>query len=534
MLTTIKILLNIRTSTLSNLFIYYIQKLPFVGKHIPDKVYANINMKKAVSIVVFILSLLWGFMLRFAYVGLLIFLPVIIFGKTLSMEEQLQHFIHIFFLLSFIIGGVGVATILEPKREKYVAIKLMRLSSKTYMLASLGYRYITFFLYLIPPIVIFSSLLGVSILNAIVLTLSLTLWRILTEYLHLKLFTKTGTVLIKNMLIVWMTIGVGYALAYLPLFLDFLPIPTSLILSVPAYIVFFITGIFAIVKLAQYSDYRAIVDAATKKDDPLLDIGRMMSQAQKTSVESKVSDYAVNDKQKMFESKQGYNYLNTIFFSRHQSLIRKPIYIRIAMICILIAVGFGIIMALPEQGELITTTLVTMYPILFAVMYFLSVGEKISRAMFYNCDLSLMRYGFYRNSVFEHFCIRLIKIVSLNLLIATTLASGLTVLMIVAGAEWWNIELLMLWVSIIFLSVFFSIHHLFMYYIFQPYSTEINLKNPMYYGLNMLISAISGFCLFVRAPADIFTTSVLIATVAYVFLSLILVKKYGLHTFRIK
>src|SRR5690606_36644616 len=112
-------------------------------------------------------------------------------------------------------------------------------------------------------------------------------------------------------------------------------------------------------------------------------IGRMMSEAQKTSVESKASDYTVNDNQKMFESKQGYNYLNTIFFSRHRSLIRKPIYIRLTIICILIVIGFGYIIAFPEQGELITSSLETIYPILFAVMYFLSVGERISRAMFY-------------------------------------------------------------------------------------------------------------------------------------------------------
>ena len=118
MLTTLKTLLNIRTSTLSNVSLYYIQRLPLVGKRIPDRVYANLDMKKAVSIVVFILSILWGFMLRFAYVGLFIYLPVILLGKTLSTADQFQHFVHILFFLSFIIGGVGIATILEPKREK--------------------------------------------------------------------------------------------------------------------------------------------------------------------------------------------------------------------------------------------------------------------------------------------------------------------------------------------------------------------------------------------------------------------------------
>lgn len=534
MLTTLKTLLNIRTSTLTNIFIYYIQKLPFIGKLVSDQVYANLSMKKNISIIAFIVSILWGFALRFAYVGVFIFLPVVALGQTFTTAEQLQHFIHIFFLLSFLISGVGVATILEPKREKYVAIKLMRLSPKTYMLATLGYRYLTFFIYLLPAMILFSTLLDASVLEAIVFTLSLTLWRILTEYLHLKLFNKTGIILIKNMLIVWTTIGIGYVIAYLPLLLDWSPATASVISSVPAYAIFILTGLFAAVKLARYADYRGVVDAATKKDDPLLDIGRMMTEAQKTSVESKAGDYKVNEIQPSFESKQGYNYLNSIFFSRHRSLIRKPVNIRIAVISILIAVGLGIVIALPEQRELVISTLGTIYPILFAVMYFLSVGERISRAMFYNCDLSLLRYSFHRNSAFEHFCNRLIKITGHNLLIAATLALGLTAILIVAGDTWEIIDLLMLWGSIISLSVFFSVHHLFMYYIFQPYSTELNMKNPMYQVINLVISAISGACLFLRAPAEIFTPVVVIATIAYVILAIVLVKKYSARTFRVK
>lgn len=534
MLTTLKTLFAIRTSTLANLFLYYMQKLPLVGKHVSDRVYSNLDMKKIVAVIAFIVSVLWSFLLRFAYVGLILFLPVIILGKTLSAADQLQHFIHIFFLLSFIIAGVGNATILEPKREKYVAIKLMRLSSKTYMLATLGYRYITFFIYLLPPMIVFTSMLEVSIVEAIILTLSLTLWRIVTEYLHLKLFARTGAILIKNTVIVWMTIGIGFAAAYLPLLLDWQPITATFILSVPAYILFIAVGIFATVKLVRYSDYRAIVDAATKKDDPLLDIGRMMSEAQKTSVESKASDYEINEKQQMFSSRQGYNYLNSLFFSRHRSLIRKPIFTRIAIIGALTAVGLAIALIVPEQRNLMTTALGTIFPILFAVMYFLSIGEKISRAMFYNCDLSLLRYSFYRASAFEHFRNRLIKIIGLNLIIAIALAAGLTAILLVAGHSWWTIELLMLWGSILLLSVFFSVHHLFMYYIFQPYSTEFNMKNPMYHVINMIISAISGVCLIVRAPADIFTSIVLVAVPIYLLLALALVRKHGTRTFRIK
>src|SRR5690606_7964343 len=192
MLTTLKTLLIIRTSTLTNGFIYYIQKLPLIGKQVSDRAYGNISLKTAVSVIALILSILWGFFLRFAYVGLVIYLPVIALGTSLSTADQAQHFVHIFVLLSFIVAGVSSATILEPKREKYVATKLMRLPSRDYMLSTLTYRYATFLIYLLPAMIVFGSLLEISILHTVLLAVSVTLWRIVTEVLHLELYLRTN------------------------------------------------------------------------------------------------------------------------------------------------------------------------------------------------------------------------------------------------------------------------------------------------------------------------------------------------------
>ncbi|OAB38790.1 hypothetical protein PMSD_07215 [Paenibacillus macquariensis subsp. defensor] len=535
MLRTLNTLLAIRTSIAANLFIYYIQKLPLIGKHVTDSIYSNLNLKKAVSVIVFLISLLWGFVIRLAYVGLLIYLPVVGLGKELSAEDQLQHFVHIYFLISFVVAGVSSATILEPKREKYVAVKLMRQSPTRYMKVTLGYRYVTFMVYLLPAMLLFASLLGASITETILLVASVTLWRILTEYLHLKLFDKTGMVLIKNNVIVWIVIGIGYTVAYLPLLFDRVPVTSTILLSVPVCLVLVVGGIFAAVRLTRYSNYRGAVDAATQRDDPLLDLGRMMSDAQKTSVKSKESDYTLNGKhQENIGTKEGYGYLNVLFFSRHRSLINDPVYKRMAITGAFGVVGVAVVMMLSQRAEFIRPDLGVVFPFLVMAMYFLSVGEKMCRAMFYNCDLSLLRYSFYRAASFEHFRIRLIKITVLNLRIATTLATALTAIMLAASGEWLSRELLMMWVCILSLSVFFSIHHLFMYYIFQPYATELNVKNPLYYVINMLVSFASGISIIVRAPADIFTAIVVTLTLVYLLISLNLVRKYGSRTFRVK
>src|SRR5690606_35445957 len=129
-------------------------------------------------------------------------------------------------------------------------------------------KYCTYFIYYIPAMLLLTSLLKVPVLEGIGLGVSVTLWRVLCEYLHLKLFQKTGIVLIKNNLVVWLAIGLGYFAAYTPIYLDWTPSSGNLLLLWPVTIVIAVLGGIAAVQLKRYSDYRTAVDVATKRDDP--------------------------------------------------------------------------------------------------------------------------------------------------------------------------------------------------------------------------------------------------------------------------
>jgi|GEM_PF-4242663 len=144
---TLSTLIAIRTSSMANLVVYYLQKLPLVGKRIPDRLYAKLGAKKILSAAAFLLSLLGNFAGKLAFVGLFLYLPVSAV-PDLSGDERWTLFLHLFFLTSFVAAGVSAATILEPKREKYVAVKLMRLSPARYMKAALAYRYAAYFVFL--------------------------------------------------------------------------------------------------------------------------------------------------------------------------------------------------------------------------------------------------------------------------------------------------------------------------------------------------------------------------------------------------
>lgn len=535
MFRTINTLLSIRTSTTVNMLMYYIQKLPLIGKLIKETAYANLKLKKTVSVIAFLLTLLWGFMTRLAYVGMLVFLPVVSLGAELTEEQTLRQFVHILAMISLVVACVSSVTVLEPKREKYVAVKLMRLSPTRYMKASLGYRYVTFLIYLVPALLLFGTRMGATVTQAVLLAALITLWRIVAEYAHLKLFEKTGMVLIKHTAIVWSVIALGYAAAYVPLLFNWAPPTETVLLSWPAGLLIAAGGLWAAVKLARYSRYREAVDTATKRDDPLLNLGKMMSDAEKKSVRVKDSDYKVEqEQQNKLESKKGYAYLNALFFVRHRSLIRDPVNKRLAVIGAVGVAGVILVLLFREQVERLGWGVKGIFPILALVMYFMAVGEKICRTMFYNCDLSLLRYSYYRNAAYEHFRIRFGKILGMNLTIAAALGASLTAVAASAGGEWLGSDLLLLWVCIVSLSVFFTVHHLCMYYMFQPYSTELNVKNPLYYLVNMAVSSACGVSLVLRVPSSRLTAVIFTVTVIYLLLTFVLVRRYGHRTFRVK
>jgi hypothetical protein len=535
MVRTIRTLLAIRTSITVNLLIHSVQKLPLIGKLVRESAYANLELKRAVSVIAFLLTAVWGLALRFAYVGIIVYWPVAALGGESPEEQGLRHFVHLFAIISLAVACVSNATVLEPKREKYIAVKLMRMSPSRYMRASLGYRYVTFFIYLVPALLLFATLAGASIAEAVLLAAAATLWRVAAEYAHLKLFERTGVVLVKQNVIVWSVIILGYAAAYMPLLLDWTPATRAVLLSLPACLAMAASGIFAGVKLARYAGYREAVDAATHRDDPLLNLNKMIMDAEKQSVKGKDSDYDVErEQQGKPTAKEGYAYLNDIFFRRHRSLVRGPVNRRLAIIGGLGAAGVILTLLLQEQVQRLGWGLEVIFPLLGSLMYFMTVGEQLCKTMFYNSDLSLLRYGFYRNAAYEHYRIRFGIMLRMNLLIAAALGAALTAIAVSADAGRVGSELLLLWGCIGLLAVFFTVHPLFMYYYFQPYSTELNVKNPLFYVVNMVVSSVCGASIFLRPSGTLLAAIIAAGTVVYLLAAFVLVRRYGPRTFRVK
>jgi hypothetical protein len=266
-------------------------------------------------------------------------------------------------------------------------------------------------------------------------------------------------------------------------------------------------------------------------------MNRMMKEARVADVQTKEKDFSSEElKGQAFQGKTGYAYLNAIFFSRHKRFLIQPIQRRLIIIGVLFFVGLLIMLISPETSSKVTTYLLGGLPFFVFIMNYTSIGERVCKAMFYNCDQSLLRYGFYREqaAILDNFKIRLIKLSGFNLIPALAICLACTLLFLISGEDWGLRDALTFWVTILCLSLFFSVHHLFMYYIFQPYSTELNMKNPFFFIVNSIVVGLSAACIGFPKGSSVFTLVVLVGTIAYMVIALTLVYKYSSRTFRVK
>ena len=109
----------------------------------------------------------------------------------------------------------------------------------------------------------------------------------------------------------------------------------------------------------------------------------------------------------------------------------------------------------------------TWLPYFAFILYLINRGTGFTSALFMNCDHSLLTYSFYKQPKFvlKLFQIRLREIIKINAVPALVIGIGLSVILFVSGGTENPLNYVVLVVSVLFMSMFFSIHYLTAYYL---------------------------------------------------------------------
>ncbi|SHH52049.1 hypothetical protein [Clostridium grantii] len=521
-----------------NTFIYFLKKLPLIGKKIPDKLYNETEMKIVLGVIGKLFKISLEFFVKVLYLGIMILLPSFLMNNfTFNSNGILLKFLHIFFFLSFFIGPLTMTVIFNKNnRDAYNMIVLMRGEAKEFYLSQLIYKRIADFIYFLLPLIIIGNFIGLSILEVLILMVELASVKFIGEYILLFIYDKTGKRLNDNDKILSIILIGGLLLAYaLPAF-DLTINFASILLNIVAMVILIILGTIALIYLFRYRTYKGMSREFLTREKTF--------EVEKIMKDAKFADVKVDEDKMMkentntdrYKDKHGYEYLNAIFFLRYKKIISKPIKIRVALIGITFITFVAIIIFEPYNGTDISNAIGGSAKIWIFVMYLMSTTQRVCKAIFHNCDVSLLRNTYYRqgNAILSNFKIRLKKIVILNLIPALAICVSLILIMIISRESGLIIGSVPVFICILCLSCFFSIHHLFLYYVVQPYTKELEVKSSLFNIVNGGIYLLCYGSLQIKTSSLYFSYGIIVVTIVYMMVALVLTYKLAPKTFRLK
>lgn len=524
-----------------NVLLYYVRKLPFVGEKIPYRLYGETDIKKAIGAIPVVFSVIGAFVGTFLYFLLMIKLPANwiqgFWEKEGIFVDQKAVMVYLFLIFSFLPGSFLVSNLTEGAKKDYVLLHVMRIPAVQYYRSKMVLKGVKDTICFLVPLLWFgfgaeSALFVVSLF----FTRYIGHTGILQHYRHSekkgkKVFWKS---LGKTFLMfgIILALGYGVAAAVPRLFFE-----RYVMAEVVVFLSFTLVGMFCFSKVWKYGGYTIFAKKMVSLKD-FLEQDDAVKEARAADVQIQDKDISKEElRSRKYEEKEGYDYLNAIFFERHKRIVSRAVKSRIIIILAVGLIGAVALLFVGEQMKQKTFEAMTqMMPVMVFVMYLESTGGRICKAMFFNCDISLLKYGYYReaDAILKNFKIRLRKLLMLDAVPAAIICGMILLWTLLCG------EILSVWKVIplmagsLLLSAFFCLFHLFMYYITQPYTEEKTVKSPIFSVVNALVYFGCYLCLQIQTGSWLFTLGVLAVTIIFIPLSYFCVFRFAPKTFKIR
>ncbi len=527
MLKTLRLSFALKNTYRVNGILYAIKQVPLLRRILPY----NIYKVKGFKVFANVLSVLWeiisAFLGKILYFLLMIIAPLALY--ELPTEQEPAVFLHIFVLLT-VIGAFSNSYMFNPTKDKYYAMILLGMDAKEYTLVNYIYAHIKLILGFTLCAFLLGSMAGLAAWQCILIPLFAVGMKTAWAAYDLREYEHTGAVKNENKLdkFAWIAIAVLLAIAYgLPVIGFVLPETVSVILMG----IGILAGIVGIPKILRFQHYRALYKELLTESLTI----QMDKSAQVKLQQSQVNKMISTDTS-VTSNKNGFAYLNELFIKRHQKILWKSSEkITVGALAVL-AVGVFAVLFFPETKEGINKILLNALPYFVFVMYLINRGVGFTRALFVNCDHSLLTYPFYKSpsNILRLFRIRLWEIMKINLLPATVIGVGLAFLLFLSGGTDNPINYVLIFVTITALSVFFSVHYLTLYYLIQPYNAGTEIKSGTYQLVIWLTYMICYIMIQIKLPTLYFGIAAIVFCVAYSAVASALVYKLAPKTFRIR
>lgn len=534
---------KVQVTAQTNGVLLFLRKIPFVGKLIPESIYGSDDLKQVVLVFVFILRLLLGIGWKFAYVfgafGLQLYFWLL-FGEDNPLAFDLWQSLLIWVLLMNVIGFLS-AWFPSMDVPVWKFLEAFRLPRQQFVPAKFLIDTVKQALFYVP-VAILAGFMASSPLLAIAIPVAYAAIRIFWQWLGKmtwQLIPKSRTwvgivlallLLTGSGLIFWFFGSWGRFLFTLPSFLGWV--------CLAAYFTF---------QLLSVKDEAAYVQHIWEKTTLALDKisnGRVEKE-HKTSMVKKM-EMGTSEKA---EHLKGNAYLDALLFQRYGTMLRKALWARLGLILApgIFLIGFAFFfngepMMLEDFNQEDWDGVLAL---LMFVMYFVSFGKNVVQIAFANCDFAMLRYPFYRDgsSIVASFRYRFLKVLGYNLILAGTLFSVVATASIGLSGHFNGSFFGTVGLSLLVFTFLFSFHDLFLYYMIQPFSEDMQVKSPLYQFIRAAFYVViinntlvqDGINFLLGGLFEITLVWVLLAiSVVYVLVGFPIVYKWAPKTFRLK
>lgn len=278
--------------------------------------------------------------------------------------------------------------------------------------------------------------------------------------------------------------------------------------------------------MRKFDGYGKIVEESLREYDDILETAENQEE---TRVELKDSDLA-----KGASSKEGFAYLNDLFFIRHRRILRKPVLIKSAILAGVLVLAFIGTSLVKDLAIDMPDLLIRLVPL---ISYMVCKQGAILTAFYLNCDMGLMPYGFYRDpkNLLAMYKERTISLFKINLIPSAVFIlgfvgfflrdRGIDIISLIEGSAY-----------ILLAGVFFTSLPIGQYYLLQPFDSEGKRTGKL---AGIVDFAVYYFCIYsIGITADIPTRTLILGASAFIvvftIITSLLIVKIGPRTFRVK
>ncbi len=511
--------------SLANLVWLIVGKIPLLNRKYGNGCrYMGPKSRRVAAIIGIIGTFIYEIIKKLIYVAIFLFMPYMLFSKFMpagSLGFGLDNcFVYFAIVTSAFCGSVLNTTIFDASEESYFMLRQVKMRPKKYM----RYRMLRRSVLELVAYTAAISMFGMMPFKAFYIAVIIVLSRYIGEAINILFFSSFGIPFMEvkggTIVISLVTLFLAY---FIPYVRGYVPAAYNIIFSTMWLVVILTAASFFLYFVWNYNNYSPIVYSVNSRSllIKMYDEGDSNEDMPRMAYDSP-------------RNKRGWWLLNSVFFRRNSRKIVSNVAIRVVSVAAVIGVGF--IAKAFGQGALIYKIISYSMPVLLLVMMVFSNGFTICREMYVQCDRFMLRTAYYRDkyAIAENYFVRLVYLTVIDIIPALLLAVGYGFLGYLTNNTSSLRTVISICVSIIMLSVLFSVVNLTLYFLIRPFDEKGRMDSPVYFIMYAAVLLISFLCMNIDARAVDFALVIGILLAVILSLSATVIYVFGKHTFRYK